>query len=193
MPCSLLPTVLWTLPMSNHTHKSSCSNKTRVRCAQVIRRLASACNDAASVRCLLPGDGLHLHTAGCVRSEATRIRIFEQIATDYSKGIFLHIFELTATHSLSKRLWSHYAPSCCPPSKWDSRRMESGVWQIVEWVRGSGQVQGEDREEVPFGRINLSTSRTVTLHCTLTSTPTTTTWPYSSVQALHPPLAFIKL
>lgn len=39
--------------------------KTRARYTQVIKTVASACNDASSVWSLLPGDGLHLHTAGC--------------------------------------------------------------------------------------------------------------------------------
>lgn len=54
--------------------------------------------------------------------------------------------------------------------------MERGVWQIARWFRGSEQVRGEDREEVPFGRRDLWTSLTVTVHC---SHPTTATiiWP----------------
>lgn len=35
----------------------------------------------------------------------------------------------------------HFSPSRCSPLKWDQRRMERGVWQIVKQIRGSGQVQ----------------------------------------------------
>lgn len=86
--------------------------------------------------------------------------------------------------SSEKRAQSHSFPSgeCAGGWKQECDRLQNGP-----------RVQDRWREEAPFGCINLWSSLTVTLCCTRpASSVTAIIWPRNALQALHPPLAFIK-
>lgn len=75
---------------------------------------------------------------------------------------------------ISNQLWSHYALSCCPLCKCDYTERKAVCDKLLCGSGAQDRCKGEETEG-PFGRLNLLTSLTVTLHCTLTPNPTTTT------------------
>lgn len=168
------PTVpqLRTLPTSRYARKSSRSNKAGASHTGVVRRSAPACNDASSVPCLLPADGRRLHRhCLVVRSEAAFIKSASEV-------ISLLTFECTVLFFCGLNDTCRVkGPPTASPNIHGAIMLhlvanEGGGEGKDESEKLSSDPEGEDK--VSFTRINLLTSLTVPLHCTLPPLPTPT-------------------